>query len=237
MKFLNISIHDLTPSTFDKVSEIVSMLNNLGIKKISFLVIPNYHGRESVLQISHEVRTLIGENEVILHGYTHLGERFPVYSYRNLFTNYEGEFFSYTDVVDRLRRGVQTLKLAGLDPVGFIPPAWLMRKQDFKTLKEFGFRFTTDRRYLYDLVEEKRFLSPVLTFSCRPFMDRLSISTFRIVSGPVCFLKIVRLAIHPGDVMYPEKIRLISNFIRRNRNLRVSSFCEILDEIKLTQKK
>lgn len=233
MRFLNLSIHDLTPSTFQMVREIVSILEDSGVEKISFLVIPNYHNLENLNQMEEEIRNLVQGNEVILHGYTHLGKRFPFYSYKNLFTNYEGEFVSFGDTKERVERGIDILRSVGLEAHGFIPPAWLMRKKDFNILKDFGFRFTTDRLYIYDLKENRRYLSPVLTFSCRTLMDQLSILTFRLSSKVISNLKVVRLAIHPGDLLYPEKVKLISTFLKKNRELRLSSFQEILNELKL----
>ncbi|MEZ0323879.1 MAG: polysaccharide deacetylase family protein [Hydrogenothermaceae bacterium] len=230
MKFLNVSIHDVTASNEEYIMSIIDILENIGIDKISFLVVPYFHSKEKIYDISDDLKEIILKNEVVLHGYTHSGERFSFFSYKNLLTNKEGEFLSYKDTEDRIAKGLEILRSFGFNPCGFIPPAWLMRKEDFSILKSLGFRFTTDRLRIYDIQNEKSFFSPVLTFSSRSFMEEPSIYYFKFTGIFVkTFLNIVRVAIHPPDVKNRRKIQILNEFIKSLDNFKLVYFEEILN--------
>lgn len=234
---MNVSIHDLTKSTLNQVRELVRVLREEGVKNITFLVVPRYHEKEAITDICDEIRQLAGQNEIVLHGYTHLGQRFPAFSYRRFFTGYEGEFVCFRDIKERLQEGLRLFEECRLKPAGFIPPAWLMRKEDFDTLRDLNLRFTTDRRYLYDLHTGKKHFSPVVAFSSRSPIQELSIlyvaGAIRLSSG----LKLLRVALHPPDVSSKTKIKLITGLIRRNHHRKQTSLSGYLDEINLTKTK
>jgi predicted deacetylase len=213
---LNVSIHDITRSNIEMVEDLLDFLQNFGIEKISFLLIPYYHEKESLTQIKDWLSSNIKDNEVILHGYTHKSGKFN--DYRDFLTNQEGEFAFYNDIENRVVKGLKILSEIGYYPEGFIPPAWLMKKDDFKILKKYGFKFTTDRRFIYDLVNDKKIFSPVLSFGGRGFLEKLSIFTFKKQVEIMKILKvpIFRVAIHPVDVLNKEKLILLTDFFKTN---------------------
>lgn len=237
MKYINISIHDVTKSTLNQVKEIVRVLGEEGVKKITFLVVPYYHGKEKITEICDELIHLVGQNEVVLHGYTHLGLKFSRFSYKILFTGYEGEFVSFKDTSIRLKEGLRLFDGCKIKPSGFIPPAWLMRKKEFETLRNFDFKFTTDRRYVYDLQTGKRYFSPVITFSSRKPLQELSI-LYTICATRLTFgLKLLRVALHPPDINSKLKLRMILNIIRKNSHRKHTTLSDFIDEINLTKTK
>lgn len=237
MKYINLSIHDLTKSTLTQVRELVRVLGEEGVKNITLLVVPYYHGKETVTDICDEIRNLAGQNEIVLHGYTHLGHRFSAFSYRRFFTGYEGEFVCFKDTRERLQEGLRLFEDCGLKPSGFIPPAWLMRREDFDTLRDFNLRFTTDRRYLYDLQTGEKHFSPVVAFSSRKPIQELSIMYVAGATKLTSGLKLLRVAIHPPDINSKTKMRLIVNIIRKNNHRKHTTLSGYLDEINLTKTK
>lgn len=237
MKYLNVSIHDITASKLVLVEGLVEFLKSLKIEKISLLIVPKHHDVESVSEIIDRIKPLTEKNEIVLHGYTHLGKRFSKLSYKNIFTDNEGEFVSFEDTEERIIKGIEVLKENGLMPEGFIPPAWLMRKDDFKVLKKFGFRFTTDRRYVYDLQTGKKYFSPVITFSSRRFIEGLSLSYVFISKKFIKNFSLLRIALHPNDINSSRKTNLIGEIIRTNRQRKVVSLKEFLDEHNLIKNK
>jgi len=54
-KFLNISIHDVCPSNFENVLSLRKLLIENGITNITYLLIPFYHEKETLLDIKNEV--------------------------------------------------------------------------------------------------------------------------------------------------------------------------------------
>lgn len=228
---LNISIHDITKSNIEMIQDILDILQNIGISKLTFLLIPYYHEKESLLDIKDWLWENIKENEVVLHGYTHQSGRF--YDFRDFLTNQEGEFDFYSDIEDRIAKGLDILSSIGYNPEGFIPPAWLIKKKDFNILKKYGFSFTTDRRYIYDLKRDKMIFSPVLSFGGRGFLEEISIFTFnkQIALMKLIKIPIFRVALHPVDVLNEEKMRLLINFLKNNQ-YEIVSLKESLNLIK-----
>ncbi|MEJ5172839.1 MAG: polysaccharide deacetylase family protein [Hydrogenothermaceae bacterium] len=237
MKYINISVHDLTKSNIKMVEGLVKMLREEGVDKISFLIIPEYHNIESIDKICEEVKHLVSENEVILHGYSHLGKRFSPFSYKNLFTNDEGEFVSFEDTQERLIKGLDILSRCGFKPDGFIPPAWLMKKEEYVVLRKLGFKFTTDRRYLYDLQSNRKYFSPVLTFSSRKILEWLSVVYVSSAWKFVNKLSLVRIALHPKDIKSKTKISLLKNILGKIHSRKIISLTDYIDEINLTKNK
>ncbi|MGC9285923.1 MAG: DUF2334 domain-containing protein [Hydrogenobaculum sp.] len=205
-KLLNISIHDVCPSNLKNVLALQNLLKENGITRISLLLIPFYHEKETLLDIKSEILELTKNSEAILHGYTHMSKDFGKYDYRRIFTNKEAEFLLEDNLSQRLEKGIKMLNNLGISPNGFIAPAWLFRKEVFRLLKEKGFLFTTDRRYIYDLENNKKIFAPVLTFGSRGFVEKLSIFSFDRMYFIVKKLNVVRIAIHPSDASNPLKI-------------------------------
>jgi predicted deacetylase len=206
---LNISIHDITKSNLEKVYYLKDILEDLGVSKITYLLIPCNHEKENLLEIKEDLENFKANGEFVLHGYSHKSGCFK--GLKSLFTNCEGEFLYYQDLEDRLKKGLEILNKLNIHSKGFIPPAWLMRKEDFKLLKQYGFRFTEDRLYIYDLQKDRKILSPVLSFGSRGIVEVVSKLSFRAYFYALRFSKInvIRIALHPIDAIDKDKIRLI----------------------------
>jgi len=205
-KLLNISIHDVCPSHLENIFKLKELLLENGIYNTTLLLIPFYHRKETLLDIKSEILELTKNSEVILHGYTHMSKDFRKYDYRRIFTNKEAEFLLEGDLSQRLDKGLEIFKNLNIIPKGFVAPAWLFRKEVLRLLKERGFLFTTDRRYIYDLEHNKKIFVPVLTFGSRGFVEKLSIFSFDKMYPLVSRLKVVRIALHPSDASNPLKI-------------------------------
>ncbi|SNR82219.1 DUF2334 domain-containing protein [Desulfurobacterium atlanticum] len=216
MEFFNVSIHDVTKSSLSKVKRIKELLMEEGIEKITYLLIPNYHRGETITEIKEEIQELVSNGEPVLHGYTHKGKEYFKLSPMKLFTSNEGEFISFSEeeLKKRLRKGKKILEEIGIRPKGFIPPAWLIKKSTIKTLKEEGFEFATNRYFVFNLKNEQKQFSPVVTFSCREPIQWLSKELFLLQTDLYArFLKAVRIAIHPCDIDNTEKVNLIKKAI------------------------
>ncbi len=223
-KFFNVSIHDVTPSFLNHVKLISDLLSDLGIKKITYLVIPNYHGKENILRCVDELKRLIGKNEIALHGYTHLGRKDWLFSYRKLLTDNEGEFVSFSNIKYRIDQGLCIARSAGINPIGFIPPAWLIKKSDIDLFLDYYFIFLNTRFYIYDLRNRKRYKSPVLTFSSRGLLKKISIHTFKVMQLMVDKYDITRIALHPKDLETQEKVKIITDVIKKMKDSRSEIF-------------
>lgn len=213
---LNVSIHDITKSNVEMVDDLLEFLNNFNVEKITFLLIPYYHEKESLFEIKDWLLNNVKDNEVVLHGYTHKSGKLK--NFKDFLTNNEAEFEYYTDIEDRILKGLKILGDLGYHPEGFIPPGWLMRKQDFTILKKYNFKFTTDRRYIYNLQTDKKIFSPVLSFGGRGFFERLSIFAFdkQVKMMKALKIPIFRIALHPVDATNKEKLYLLTQFFKQD---------------------
>ncbi len=226
--FVNFSIHDVTLRTLPLVKEITSFLISQGISRFSLLLVPAYHGRESLFQCKEEIFSLCENREVILHGYLHKGPSGKRYFFNWFFTDGEGEFadpaLKDRDLEEKLRKGLKILKEVGFSPRGFIPPAWLFPEEKFHILKKLGFLFTTNRRYVYDLKRGHKIFSPVLSFSSRNGLSFLSRLWVPFQAG-LTFkkLSLIRIAIHPKDFEDKRKIEILRDLIYRLKKLGYTS--------------
>ncbi|RMA92516.1 polysaccharide deacetylase family protein [Hydrogenothermus marinus] len=236
MKKFNISIHDITKTNMENVIKIIFFLEDLGIKKISLLLIPKYHNKEDILEIKDYLKDIIPNREIILHGFYHKADKVNIFNIKNrLFTSGEGEVLnlSLKEFENRLREGLKLLNSINLYPEGYIAPAWLIKKENIKLLKKYGFKFTTTRYGIYDLINNRYIFSPVISFSCRGIIESISVRTFTVqLKLYKSFLNFLRLAIHPCDINSSKKLNLIKTFILKMQNWGESShFSELIGGI------
>ncbi len=218
MKYFNVSIHDVTGKSIQEVQKISDFLYDLGITKITYLIIPHYHGYECLDNFKYKIKELVKNQEVVLHGFTHKGNATNKFSYRKLLTDGEGEFISYNDLQDRIKLGISIFESIGIKAVGFIPPAWLIKKKDIPKIK--GFDFLNTRYFIYDFKNNLRYISPVLVFSSRGILQTLSIKFFKPSFAFLPWFNIIRIAIHPCDLQVTKKIKLLEDVIIKLKNKR-----------------
>ncbi|HEX5632057.1 MAG TPA: hypothetical protein VFX50_02480, partial [Gemmatimonadales bacterium] len=102
-----------------------------------------------------------------------------------------------------VRRGVARLRALGLEPAGFIPPAWLMRPGAERGVEAAGLRFTEDDRGVWRF-PGGRLDSPVVRWSARTSFRAwgsvvVAAARWRLQRGA----RVVRLALHPRDLSHP----------------------------------
>ena len=134
---LLVSIHDVSPAQASAVDRLWSLCAERGITP-TLLVVPNWHGEwplQSHPRLVQWVRARAADGaEIALHGERHdeVGlPRRPADRWRAWGrTDGEGEFLTLdaTAARERLLRGLELLREVGLEPTGFVPPAWLARE-------------------------------------------------------------------------------------------------------------
>jgi predicted deacetylase len=174
---LVVSIHDVSPLTRDAVTSIVEHLAGEGIARTSLLVVPDHHHRGNIAgdpEFASWLRDLVAAgHEPVLHGYFHKRERRADESARTRFitrcyTADEGEFFdiSFPEARGLLARGRDELtQCAGVQPTGFIAPAWLLSLAGEEAARDLGFAYTTGLKSVSDLVTGRVYHSQALCWS------------------------------------------------------------------------
>ena len=227
-KLLIVSIHDVSPLTWDKVRMILDRLESIGIKNRSLLLIPNFQGKAPIDQAGGEFQSWLQQiqrqDEICLHGYTHQAQEIRGSLFARLmatvYTQREGEFYQLTPEAmrQRLQQGLEHFAKVGLQPTGFIAPAWLLAPGAESILREAGFKYTTrlGSIELFTSASIKKLKAPTLCYSVRNGWRRVLSRLW----NPLLFklskeVPLLRVAIHPVDIDHPEVFQQILDLLRK----------------------
>ena len=229
-KSLVVSLHDVSPHTWENCRKILAELNRIGVTRASLLVIPDHHRRGHIL--SHPgfcewmKEQIAAGHEAVLHGYFHLREPRAGDNLRSrwitgIYTAGEGEFFDlpYDDAHEIARRGRDEFMQAGLNPSGFIAPAWLLGDEAERAITDIGFRYTTRIGEVLELHPRLHHPSQSLCWSVRAAWRRmLSLAWNAWLFRRLSNAPLLRIAIHPVDIAHPrvwkQIARMISSAVR-----------------------
>src|ERR1700693_4399781 len=160
--FLVVSIHDVAPSTRPIVEKIISELSAKGIRHCSLLVVPDYHHQGASMQDRQFVSWLrnleAAGNEIVIHGYFHerptqARESFLEKFVTQTYTQGEGEFYDleYDEAFRRIKTARDEFVANGLNPRGFVAPAWLLSAEGERAARDAEMEYTTRVRTMRDL--------------------------------------------------------------------------------------
>ena len=211
---LVVSLHDVSPHTWEQSRTIIDRLERQGVHRVSLLVIPNHHRRGHFLESPEFcawLRQLVDAgHEAVIHGYFHeraartgesLRDRWITRSY----TAGEGEFYdiNYREAKERVTKAQAEFQRAELNPVGFIAPAWLLSEDGEEALRDLGFTYTTRLRSVSDLQGGSVEQSQSLCWSVRAAWRRVvSLGWNTFLYHRLRDSALMRLAIHPVDLAH-----------------------------------
>ena len=207
-------MHDVTPAHGGWLERLYRLLDERGVRRYALLVVPNWHG-DWPLEDSPAFTAALREHaargaEVVLHGLRHdergqrrsLGHRLRTFGR----TKREAEFASLPpgEAAARITRGLAVLGAAGLDPVGFVPPAWLAGPDLGRVVRDAGLGFVEDQWWVWAVATGHRIRAPAICWATR-------LAHLRIGSAVVARLRVhlerslptLRVALHPPDVASP----------------------------------
>jgi uncharacterized protein len=225
MKSLVVSLHDVSPLTRTLCESILAQLQELGIRQTSLLVIPNYHGQAPIIQDSlfrsWLARKVDADHEPVLHGYFHQrqGQRRDSLFSRlttEIYTAGEGEFFDLpmAEASDRLQRGLDDLAFLPRKVVGFIAPAWLLSAEGEIAVRKLDFRYTTRLGCVQIFERSDKIRSRSLVWSTRAnWRAVMSLAWNRGLAVATAEAPLIRIAIHPPDLLHPAVWRQIRQLV------------------------
>jgi uncharacterized protein len=148
--------------------------------------------------------------EIVLHGERHdeagLPRRLPDALRAWGRTAREGEFLTLDGAAagERIARGRNRLRALGLEPVGFVPPAWLAREDGHGAAGRAGLGFSEDEHAIRLFPSGRRVASPVVRWSARtPLRAWGSLAVARARWTLQRSAPLPRIALHPGDLAHP----------------------------------
>ena len=214
---LLVSIHDATPALAARTRECWSLCARFGVRP-ALLVVPNWHGVAPIEEDPAFSRWLVERAaegaEILLHGERHdeaglrRGWRDELRALGR--TAREGEFLTldYEAARERIGRGLRALRAIGLEPVGFVPPAWLAREATHRAVVDLGLRVSEDERSVRLHPSGVRLPSPVVRWSARtPARAHASAVVARLRWLAQRGAATPRLALHPSDLDHPATRR------------------------------
>ena len=194
--------------------------------RAALFVVPDWHGAWPLEQHPGLVEELrrrqaVGA-EVLLHGYRHdeaghtrsLGDRLLVFGR----TAGSAEFMMLAreEAARRMDRGLATLRGVGLEPVGFVPPAWLFGDGTVELMRERGLHITEGFWRVHDVRRGRSVFAPALSWSTARAWRSLLTAGIARVRGPVERGRaVVRVAIHPPDIERPVVARSLERTLVR----------------------
>ena len=206
------SIHDVGPRFDREVEQLVArFMERLGSARFAMLVVPDHWG-EAPLAAAPAYRAKLRRwsdqgVEMFLHGFTHRDDRPTGFKARHM-TAGEGEFLhlDHAEARKRLRAGRAVVEDAIGRPVaGFIAPAWLYGPGARAAIAEERFALAEDHMRVWrpgDGAVLAR--GPVITWASRSRARTASSLAFaRLARTALRPLRVVRIAVHPGDVRVP----------------------------------
>ena len=240
---LVVSLHDVAPATHQTAEKILTELTHRGVSACSILVVPNYHHLGSSIE-NREFCLWLQEletrgHEIVIHGYFHERPRQPNEKFRakvitRIYTSDEGEFYDldYEEALLRITRARDELQQIGLQPRGFIAPAWLLSNEGECAAMDAGLEYTTRLRTVRDFRSGKDFHSRTLVYSVRNGWRRTaSLAWNSALLRYANQRALVRLSIHPADFgcaeVWRQILRVIDTVIAARK---VATYASWLDE-------
>lgn len=220
---LVVSLHDVAPPTRETAEQIIHHLHRHGVNVCSLLVVPDYHHSGRSMDDQKFVGWLreleVAGHEIVIHGYFHERPVKPRETLRTRlltqsYTSGEGEFYDldYEEALGRIKRAQEEFTAAGLQPRGFIAPAWLLSAEAERAATDAEMEYTTRLTNITDLRSGQVFPARSLVYSVRSGWRRTASLAW---NGALAALQssnsLVRLSIHPPDLAHPNVWAQISH--------------------------
>lgn len=211
---LLVAIHDVTPAYERQIEELYRLVDEFGVRRYALLVVPDWHGAWPLERFAGFTTRLreraTGGAEIVLHGLRHdevgldrsLAHRARTFGR----TDREGEFASLppAEAARRITTGLAALRACGLDPIGFVPPAWLPGRELSRVVREAGLAFTEDGGVIV-LADGRCIAAPATCWSTRrSWRAAGSVLVAALRLGLERGRPLVRVAFHPPDVGTPR---------------------------------
>ena len=191
-----VAIHDVHPLNHEKIKSLRKTLRGLGVKKLTYCVIPIFHGVEEYrIDKNPSFAGFLrkGGEDIAIHGLTHL----------KISHLSEEEFFRlpYQSAAGKLKEGLAILKRAGLKPNGMIPPVWVASPGTILAAKDAGLNYAVSGNRIFSFKKKKEIPTNVAIRGNLLTIPSTVLSLMEIAKGDT-----IQVAFHPNDTHLKEEI-------------------------------
>lgn len=226
-RLLLASIHDVGPRFESEVDRLADRLTALlGERRFAMLVVPDHWGAAPLAAapaFRAKLRRWADEGvEMFLHGWYHRDDaahagRLAAFKARHM-TAGEGEFLGLgrAEALRRMVAGRALVEEAIGRPVaGFVAPAWLYGRGARAALADAGFALAEDHMRVWRPADGRVLArGPVVTWASRsPARIASSLAFAGVARCALAPLRVVRVAVHPGDTGVPALLGSIDRTI------------------------
>jgi predicted deacetylase len=228
-----VALHDIEPATFERCALIRDWLDDHGVDRVTLLVIParDLHplGERSPEMTSWLAERRIAGDSIAQHGFQHERARRSGLSAQALLSSparRAGEFVGL-DIAETQRAvnaGWRVLKLAGVEPDGFVAPAYAYTPA-LRSVLPRRFRWWAGLFGIHCRVagteESSRLISPALGASGSGRLRRV-LSPALIRAAGLAGGRTMRVDLHPSDLQHPQQMIALEWVLGRAGRRRVA---------------
>ncbi|MCW3016928.1 MAG: hypothetical protein JWO02_4020 [Solirubrobacterales bacterium] len=217
-----VALHDVEPSTFERCALIRDWLDDHGVAKVTLLVIPAcdmhpFHDRCPELSAWISERIALGDT-VAQHGFQHRQLRQGTRVQRTVarWHGTEGAEFVGLDEEEARRAvaaGRRVLKLAGVQPRGFVAPAYAYTAELERALAPSFDWWASLNRLFTDHGRRSASLPGLTLGAVTP--GRRPPSPWSVRAGALLAGPLLRLDLHPSDLDEPGRVGALEHVLRR----------------------
>ncbi len=208
-----VALHDIEPSTFERCALIRDWLDDHGIAKVTLLVIPAsdlHHFDDRCPELTAWLgERVAGGDAVAQHGFQHRAVRHGPLGRRG------GEFSGLDEVEARraVDAGRRVLRLAGIQPQGFVAPAYAYTAALQRVL-EASFEWWASLRDVRTDQGRRAIRSQAFALSSSSALRRRA-SPVTLRGGARVAGEVLRLDLHPSDLDHPAHIGAVESVLLR----------------------
>jgi hypothetical protein len=223
-----VALHDVEPATFDRCALIRDWLADHGVERVTLLVIPArdlhplHDRRPEITQWLHDCQHR--GDAIAQHGFQHLQLRraaWPRQALTRIAHADEAEFVGLDgeETSRAVEAGWRVLKLAGVEPRGFVAPAYAYTQALREALMS---RFD----WWAELLRVRRgrpadsaaqpFLSPPIKLAAGGAINRL-LSPGLLRIGALAAGSTLRVDVHPGDLDHTRHMLALERVLQSSR--------------------
>lgn len=192
---LVVALHDVAPPFEDAIRAQLDLLAVIGVRRVSLLVTPDWHGDAPLCDAPGLVEMLRGQvaagSQLVLHGYTHQPEPGAIFKgpwlrrlRARLFARDAAEFLTLTpeEAEALLRQGLVDFEQVGLPrPSTFCAPGWLSNAATEAALTRAGLRYLIGMFDVRDLWSRWRIETPAVGYMGGGSKQELGVQTLNML--------------------------------------------------------
>ncbi len=222
-----VALHDIEPATFERCALIRDWLSDHGVDRVTLLVIParDLHplGERSPEMAGWLAERRDAGDSIAQHGFQHERTRRAGISPQSLLcspTRRTGEFVGLdaAETQRAVNAGWRVLKLAGIEPDGFVAPAYAytpaLRSVLPRRFRWWAGLLGVHRRSSSAEEERGRLLAPAWGMGGDSLLQRVFSPTM-IRAGGLLGGRTLRLDLHPADLQHPRHMLALDRVLDR----------------------